>query len=86
MYLHLGQDVVVKSDDIIGIFDMENTSTSRFTKEFLRQANRDLKIVTVSYEMPKSYILCGWGEELTLYISQISPATLRKRAARFLEE
>ena len=34
MYLHLGQDVVVRSEDVIGIFDMENTSTSRFTKEF----------------------------------------------------
>ena len=86
MYLHLGQDVVVNSDDVSGIFDMENTSTSRFTKEFLRQANKEIKVVTVSYEMPKSYILCGRDGDLTLYISQISPATLRKRAARFLEE
>lgn len=86
MYLHLGQDVVVRSEDVIGIFDMENTSTSRFTKEFLRQANREIRVVTVSYEMPKSFILCGHGEDLTLYISQISPATLRKRAARLLEE
>lgn len=86
MYLHLGQDVVVRSEDVIGIFDMENTSTSRFTKEFLRQANKDLKVVTVSYEMPKSFVLCGKEDDLTLYVSQISPATLRKRAGRFLED
>ena len=29
MYLHLGQDVVVRSRDIIGIFDIENTSVSK---------------------------------------------------------
>lgn len=86
MYLHLGQDVVVNSCDVIGIFDMENTSTSRFTKEFLRQANKEIKVITVSFEMPKSYILCERNGEITLYISQISPATLRKRAGRLLEE
>ena len=86
MYLHLGQDVVVCSDDVVGIFDMENTSTSRFTREFLRQANKEMKVVTVSYEMPKSFILCKHGEEQTLYISQISTATLLKRAGRLPEE
>lgn len=86
MYLHLGQDVVVNSEEIIGIFDLENTSTSRFTREFLRRADRELKVVTVSYEMPKSYVLCGRGSDLTLYISQISSATLFKRAGRFLKE
>ncbi len=86
MYLHLGQDVVVNSCDVIGIFDMENTSTSRFTKEFLRQANKEIKVITVSFEMPKSYILCERNGEIILYISQISPATLRKRAGRLLEE
>jgi len=86
MYLHLGQDVVVNTSDVIGIFDMENTSTSRFTREFLRKANKKINVVTVSYEMPKSFILCGRDGELTLYISQISPATLKKRAAAFSEE
>lgn len=86
MYLHLGQDVVVNSCDVIGIFDMENTSTSRFTKEFLRQANKEIKVITVSFEMPKSYILCERNGEIILYISQISPTTLRKRAGRLLEE
>ena len=86
MYLHLGQDVVVNSEEIIGIFDLERTSTSRFTREFLRHADREMKVVTVSFEMPKSFILCGRGKELTLYISQISPTTLYKRSGRFLKD
>ena len=86
MYLHLGQDVVVRMSDVVGIFDMENTSTSRFTKEFLRQATHEMEVVTVSYEMPKSFVLCERDGKKTLYISQISPATLKKRATRVMEE
>ena len=80
MYLPIGNDMSVRNSSIIGIFDLENTSTSRFTKEFLRRANQELEVVTVSYEMPKSLILCGQRGKLTLYISQISTATLKKRS------
>ena len=29
MYLHIGQDTVVREQDIVGIFDMDNTTISR---------------------------------------------------------
>lgn len=35
MYLHLGEETVVRGRDIIGIFDIENTSVSKHTKDFL---------------------------------------------------
>lgn len=79
MYLHLGQDVVVRSLDIIGIFDIENTSISKITKEFLAEQEKKKRVVNVSSELPKSYIVCGNRQGLTLYISQISCATLKKR-------
>ena len=81
MYLHLGENTVVKSSDIIGIFDIENTSVGRITKDFLSSAGKNGKVVNVSYEMPKSFVLClDKGEGQTVYISQISCSTLRKRA------
>ena len=40
MYLHLGQSVVVAYRDVIGIFDMDNTTSSRLTRNFLNQAER----------------------------------------------
>ena len=36
MYLHIGEGKVVSKKNIIGIFDLENTSTSKKTREFLR--------------------------------------------------
>lgn len=93
MYLHLGEDTVVRKRDIIGIFDIENTSISKHTKDFLARSEKGGRVVTVSYEMPKSFVVCRTvvdgavgspakdeGEE-KVYISQISTSTLKKRAA-----
>ncbi len=81
MYLHLGQDVVVRTADIVGIFDMETTTVSRASRQFLADAEKGGRVVNVTYELPKSYVVCtdaDGGE--TVYISQISSATLLKRA------
>lgn len=80
MFLHLGNDILINTKNLIGIFDIEKSSISKFTKEFLGNAEKTKRIVNVSYEMPKSFIVC-LDEDLneTVYISQISTATLKKR-------
>ncbi len=80
MFLHLGNDVLINTKNLIGIFDIEKSSISKFTKEFLGNAEKTKRIVNVSYELPKSFIVC-LDEDLneTVYISQISTATLKKR-------
>ena len=81
MYLHLGEDTVVRKKDIIGIFDIENTSVSKHTKDFLARSEKGGRAVTVSYEMPRSFVVCKeQGGEEKVYISQISASTLKKRA------
>lgn len=79
MYMHLGQDIVVHSEDVVGIFDIENTSVSKITKEYLKAQEKAHHVVNVSTELPKSFILCGRGKKIIVYISQISCATLKKR-------
>ncbi|MCI8491941.1 MULTISPECIES: extracellular matrix regulator RemB [Anaerotruncus] len=80
MYLHLGQDTVVRTGDVIGIFDLENTSVSKITKQFLAKSEQSGRVVNVSYELPKSFVICAEGKKSTVYITQISSATLKKRA------
>ena len=80
MYLHLGQEIVVRSEEIVGIFDLEKATVSKRTKEFLSAVSKQGEVVTVSYEMPKSFIITEKNGQRTVYISQISTATLRKRA------
>lgn len=79
MYLHLGQNTVVRTASVVGIFDIENTSTSRLTRSYLSQAEKSGQVVNVSTELPKSFVVCREGKRMVVYISQISPATLKKR-------
>ena len=80
MYLHLGSNVVVPQGDILGIFDLDKTTASRITREFLASAEVLGRVVSVGEDLPKSFLLCRdkTGKE-TVYLSQLSPATLIKR-------
>lgn len=81
MYLHLGQSVVVPYQDIVGVFDLDNTSASLRTRKMLEQAEREGRVINVSGDLPKSFILCQSDEDPPLvYLSQLSTATLRGRA------
>lgn len=79
MYLHLGQDTVVNVKNIVGFFDIENTTVTKNTKEFLNKSTKDGKVINVSQEMPRSFIVFLENNREIVYISQISVATLRKR-------
>ena len=79
MYLHLGNDCVVRKKDIIGIFDLENTSLSKDTKDFLNNASKKGEVVYLTMDIPKSYIVCEKEGKKIIYVSLLSASTLRKR-------
>ena len=80
MYLHLGQDALVKTSDVIGIFDLDNTTVSKNTRDFLGLAEKKGRVSSVTADLPKTFVVCGRGKgESRVYLSQISSSTLRKR-------
>mgnify|MGYP001122127044 CR=1 FL=1 len=82
MYLHLGQNVMVRNQDVIGIFDLDNTTWSFRTRRFLEQAEREGRVVTVGDDLPRSFILTQEGDQPPMvYITQLTPATLQKRGS-----
>ena len=85
-YLHLGGDVVVRTHDIVGIFDMEKTTESAISRRFLADAEKGGRVYTVSYELPKAYVVTAEedGSE-TVYVTQVSAATLRRRMKKGME-
>ena len=88
MYLHLGQNTVVLLDDIVGIFDMDTSTIAKTTRNFLSTAEKKGDIVSVSNELPKTFIVCkapSLPNGRIIYLSQISSPTLLKRAG-FLSE
>jgi len=80
MYLHIGQDYVLRDQDIIGIFDMDNTSSSYRTRAFLARAEKEGAVIPLSEDIPKSFILIDWPAHTTLYLSPLTSSTLEKRA------
>ena len=82
MYLHLGQDTVITCDEIVGIFDLDGTTVSKRTRDFLARATKNGRVISVGYELPKSFLVCkSRGGEVSVYISPLSVATLGKRVA-----
>ena len=79
MYIHLGGEIVVSEDEIIGIFDLENTTVSKHTRSFLNLSEKRKEVINVSFELPKAFILTSNNKQNKVYISQISPSTLNKR-------
>ena len=65
MYLHLGQNTVVRTKEILGIFDLDTTTVSAKTRGFLKKAQNEGKVISVSQELPKSFILCENGIDRT---------------------
>lgn len=83
MYLHVGSETIVSERNIIGIFDLENTSVSKFTRDYLRKKQEENRVVNVTNEIPKSFVVCAEksGRE-TVYLSQLATATLKKRSGK----
>ena len=80
MYLHLGSDVVVNLNKVVGIFDMDNTTVAYQTREFLASAQKNGVVIDVTEDLPKSFIVTEENGKTEVYISSLAPRTLFKRA------
>lgn len=78
MFLYLGGNTTVRSNDVVGIFDIEECSVSKITANYLNSCQKNKKIVNVSEEMPKSFIVTV----SKTYISNVSCATINKRTKK----
>lgn len=83
MYLHLGQNVMVRNQDLIGIFDLDNTTWSFRTRRFLEREEQEGRVFSVGDDLPRSFVLANRGKEETLvYLTPLSTAALAARAER----
>lgn len=80
MYLHLGGDISVSIKNIVAIMDLETTSVSKITKEFLKIVQKTNSVVSINEDLPKSYVITSENKKTKVYISPISSQTLLKRA------
>lgn len=79
MYLHLGQDTVIDDKNIVAMFDIDACTVSKKTRDFLAAAQKNGEVVNVSFELPRSFVVCRENGRNVVYISQLSTKTLSNR-------
>lgn len=79
MYLHLGQDTVITTESIVAMFDIDACTVSKKTRDFLANAEKNGRVINVSFELPRSFVVCEKNGETTVFISQLSTKTLLNR-------
>ncbi len=83
MYVHIGQDTVILNDEIIGIFDMENTTVMKSTVDYLNTAEKQGVVNNVAlFELPKSFIVTENEKVKKIHISPVSVGTILKRTEK----
>ena len=75
MYLQLGQSVVVRSREVLGLFDLDNTTYSAKAARFINRAEKEGRVVLCTDDLPKSMVVCNRA----IYLSPFSTATLARR-------
>ncbi len=81
MYLHIGNDFVVKKSDVVAIFDLDNTSQSILTRKYLSRCEKEGRVVNASgEELPKSFVVCSFHNSQKVYLSQLNSSTLLRRS------
>ena len=80
-YLHIGMNVMVDPRRVIGIFDLDNTSTSKLTRRFLDGAEKEGVVQSACEDIPRSFVVCDHPyHRQIVYLSQLNSTTLQKRA------
>ena len=83
MYITLG-DSVISDKDIIGVFDMDATTVSKRTRDFLRAAQEGGRVVDTSFELPKAFVVAAKRRGRMrvggrVYITQYNTQTISRR-------
>jgi hypothetical protein len=82
MFVHLGADVVIPTKEIIAIIDIGLVDRSEITSEFHRVAAEEDFLRDISRGSRRSMVITS----RTIYISPISPLTLKNRAENMFRD
>jgi hypothetical protein len=78
LYLNIGNDMAVREKSVIGIFDLDNTTTSKRTREFLSAAEQDGQVIPCD-DLPKAFVVTAEYGMDRVYLTSLSSSTLEKR-------
>ncbi len=80
MYLHIGNGVSIKKEEIIGIFDLDTATVSKTTKKFINENEKKGMVEYTDFDLPRSFIVCKEKEKYKVKLSRISTVGLIQRS------
>ena len=79
MYLHIGNGESIKTEEIIGIFDLDTATVSKITKKYISVKEKEGIVEYTDYDLPRAFIICGEKKKEKVKLSRISSSGLVQR-------
>jgi hypothetical protein len=85
LFIHIGDNIIIPVDEIVGIFDLEGTTITGITRDFLKVAEEEGFVIATSSRMPKSFVITVRNNQNLIYLSSLSVNKLKKRVKKWLD-
>ena len=79
MYLHIGNGESIKTEEIIGIFDLDTATVSKITKKYISSKEKEGKVEYTDFDLPRAFIICDKDKKEKVKLSRISSSGLVQR-------
>ena len=79
MYQSIGGGFVVRRRDIVAVFDMDNATYSRISRDALSLAEKRGEVINAAEDIPRTFIVCEEGGKRRVYLSGLSGSALKRR-------
>ena len=79
MYLHIGNGESVRKKDVIGIFDLDTSTVSKITRDFINKSEKKGIVSYTDLDLPRSFVLTGEKGKTRVRLSRISTVGLKQR-------
>ena len=79
MYINIGKDIIIKKEEIIGIFNIESILQTKEYMEIVETLKLTNRIKDISNGNPKSIILYKKDNQLCGIVSNISSSSIEKK-------
>ena len=86
MYLHVGNGKSLRKKDIIGVFDLDTSTVSKITKQFINESQKKGNVEYLDSDLPRSFIVYSGKEGVKVRLSRISTQGLKLRADEDISE
>ena len=79
MYINVGKDLVIKEEDIIGIFNLDYIGNTKEYRKFKSNLEEQKLLQTITPNLGKTFILTESQGKSKAYITNIGASTIGKR-------